>query len=92
MASPRSGQAERSPMNVWLIVGLVALILIGIVVLVSNKKQAADPTLTAAPPLPQGQQPHVLAKDPQTQARFIEVLKATGQWPPKTAASTSEKP
>ena len=92
MASQRSGQAKRSPMNAWLIVALGALIVIGLAALISNHKQASDPTLTAAPPLPAGQQPHVLTKSPEEMARFEEVLKETGQWPPKTAASPAQKP
>lgn len=43
--------AKKSQVNLWLIASLGILIVIGILVAISNKKEASDPTLTAAPPI-----------------------------------------
>ncbi|MCW3059602.1 MAG: hypothetical protein JWQ02_1423 [Capsulimonas sp.] len=39
------------PVNKWLVAGLGALIIIAILFAIANKKEASDPTLTAAPPI-----------------------------------------
>ena len=79
MASQAAG-AKKRPVNLWLIAVLGVLIVIGISFAISNKNQAADPTITAAPPnvAPPGHPIVTLRKSPEAMALQMREAGMTG--------------
>jgi hypothetical protein len=73
MTSQSSKSANKNPVNIQLILGLAAILIIWIIIAVVGKAQKQDPTLTAAPPTVSapGHAPQTLLKPSQEKLDYL---------------------